>query len=349
MNYMKQRTLFTGVLTPLVLVLSLTTTACDQLTGSDSDDSDANAAAALLLGYAALQQNNPTASRNAAQVRGSVSAVSSSVSNAASGGSVTFRHLPIGDRHKMLATLQKKLVQHNFDRKARPNILLTALSKSGGTCNSSGCATTLSGSENCKQGDTNSGTFTTTNLQVAFTFSGDPMNGDFGYSGTMKGDMKMNKCQSTTPDYFNFPSMTSSVTTGDINYDGSQTQTLANVSITGGGTGSTMDITVKETSTTKSSNLAINGGAAQVVNVTQVVNLTVNSVASNISTTSSSSEFTFKASYVDTLTGTVAVTGTVGGGNVNVSRTYNKDKFTYDVDCKIKITDGSGDCTVTVK
>lgn len=109
------------------------------------------------------------------------------------------------------------------------------------------------------------------------------------------------------------------------------------------------DITVKEASTTKSSNMQINGGAAQSVNVVQNVDLSVNSVASNITSEITSSTVSFKASYVDTLTGTVSVTGSVGGGNVNVSRTYNKDKFTYDVDCKIDITNGSGNCNVTVK
>ncbi|WP_167481776.1 hypothetical protein [Leptospira bouyouniensis] len=55
------------------------------------------------------------------------------------------------------------------------------------------------------------------------------------------------------------------------------------------------------------------------------------------------------SSFTDTLTGTVSVPGNVSGGNVNVSRSFNKDKFTYDVDCKIDITNGTGNCNVTIK
>lgn len=327
---------YKAVLSVSILLVAVATAASISC-GTKNNNNDKNAAVALL----ALSNAGAKA---AAQVRGSTSAVSSSVSNAASGGSIAFRNLPVRDRYRMMAAIHQGLVRHNV---SSTPVLLTSLTHSGGSCNSTACNTTLSGTENCTQGDTNSGTFQTSNLQVGFTFSGSPMSGDLGYTGTMKGDLKMSKCASTTPDYFNFPSMTSSVTTGDINYDATVTQKLSNVSM---GSGSfTADITVKESSTTKSSNMAINGGAAQSVNVTQNIDLTVHSVASNMSSSSSSSSMTFSADYQDTLAGTVRVTGSVGGGNVSVSRTYNNDKFTYSVNCTINLTSGSGDCTVTVK
>lgn len=328
-----------------LLILTFSFSNCDQILGKkDNDDTKANA---LLLGLGYIASSTAAANRSAAQVRGATSAAASTVTSQAQSGSLTLKGLPIHDRHKMLAILQQRISNHHLQKSIRPNIILTGFSTPTGSCNTSGCNATLSGTDNCSAGDTNSGTITTSNLQVNFTFSGDPMNGDLGYTGTMKGDMKMDKCQSRSPDYFNFPSMTSSITTGDINYDGSQTQTYANASMSA--SSFSADITVKETSTTKSSNMAINGGAAQTVNVTQSVNLTVNSVMSNMESNVTSSTVTFKASYVDTLTGSVVVTGNVGGGNVNVSRTYDKDKFTYDVDCTINITNGSGDCKITVK
>lgn len=331
----------------LVAALTLPTLSCnviDNILGREESNDD-DAALALLLGYSIV--STAAANRAAAEVRSATSAVASSVTTQAQNGTIVFRGLPVHDRQRMMAVLHQRLVSQNFERNIRPNVMLTALSTPSGSCNTSGCSATLSGTENCSPGDTNSGTFTTSNLQVTLTFSGDPMNGDLGFTGTMKGDMSMNKCQSRSADYFNFPSMTSSVTTGDINYDGSQTQTYANASMTG--SSFSADITVKETSTTKSSNMAINGGAAQSVNVTQSVDLTVNSVASNMEANVSGSEATFKASYVDTLTGTVSVTGSVGGGNVSVSRTYNRDKFTYDVSCKVNFNTGAGDCTITVR
>lgn len=331
----------------LLAALTLPTVSCnviDNLLGKEESNDD-ETALALLLGYSVV--TTAAANRAAAEVRAATSAAASAVTTQAQSGTLTFRGLPVHDRQRMMAVLHQRLVNQNFQRNIRPNVMLTALNTPSGSCNTAGCNATLSGTENCKPGDTNSGTFTTSNLQVVLTFSGNPMNGDLGYTGTMKGDMSMNKCQNTTADYFNFPSMTSSVTTGDINYDGSQTQTYANASMSG--SSFSADITVKETSTTKSSNMAINGGAAQSVNVTQNVNLTVNSVASNMESNVSGSEATFKASYVDTLTGTVSVVGTVGGGNVNVSRTYNNDKFTYDVSCKVNFQSGAGDCTITVK
>lgn len=337
----------TKFLIPLTLIsLALGFTSCDKLTGRKNSD-DQNAQLLLLGAYVSNENANAAARRNAAQIRSAISAATTTITTQAQNGTIVFNGLPLHDRQKTMAILSQKISSYNYQKNLRPNVIPTALNTPSGSCNTAGCSATLSGTENCSAGDTKSGTFSTTNLQVTLTISGDPMTGNLGFSGTMKGDMKMDKCQSRSADYFNFPSMTSSITTGDINYDGSNTQTLSNVSFTA--QSFSADITIKEKSTTVSNNLAINGGAAQSVNVTQDLNLVVNSVASNLSATSSDTEFAFKASYVDTLTGTVSVSGTVGGGNVNVSRTYNKDKFTYDVDCKFSITSGSGDCTVTVK
>lgn len=184
----------------------------------------------LLLGY--LANATAIANKNAAEVRAATSAAASAVTTQAQNGTIVFNGLPLHDRQKMMAFLHQKISNHAINKKIRPNIVLTALTTPSGSCNTSGCDATLSGTENCQPGDTNSGTFTTNNLKVKLTFSGNPMSGDLGFTGTMQGDMTMNKCQKTSPDYFNFPSMTSSVTTGDITYDGSQTQTFANASQT---------------------------------------------------------------------------------------------------------------------
>ncbi|MGV3664713.1 MAG: hypothetical protein ACO1NV_01175 [Leptospira bouyouniensis] len=325
----------------ILVTLSLSVQNCDQILGKKDSDDTTNAAA-LLLGYVAT--STAAANRAAAEVRAATSAAASAVSNAASGGNVTFKKLPLNNQHKMIEIFKEKSRILAYNKKLGINLIPTALSRVGGTgtCNATGCNATLTGSENC-----DSGSFSTSNLQVSFSFTGDPMNGDLGFTGTMKGDMKMNKCGKSQIDYFNYPSMTSSVTTGNINYDGTQTFKQDNVTMSG--SGGSADLTIKETSTTKSTDMVINGGATQSVNVTQNVNLTINSVTSNQSANATASEFTFKASYADTVTGTVSVTGNVSGGNVNVSRSFNKDKFTYDVDCKIDITNGTGNCNVTIK
>ncbi|MCZ8341514.1 MAG: hypothetical protein O9301_00640 [Leptospira sp.] len=329
-----------------VLSMAISLTSCDKLTGKKDSD-DENAQLLLLGAFVANENANAAARKNAAQIRSATSAATTAITTQAQGGSLTFNGLPLHDRQKTMAILSQRISSYNYQKNLRPNVIPTALSTPSGSCNTSSCNATLNGTENCSVGDTKSGTFSTTNLQVTLTITGNPMSGNLGFSGTMKGDLKMDKCQSRSPDYFNFPSMTTSITTGDLNYDGSNTQTLSNVSFTA--EAFKADITVREKSTTISNNMQINGGAAQSVRVTQDVNLVVNSVASNLSATSSDSEFSFKATYVDTLTGTVSVTGTVGSGNVNVSRTYNNDKFTYDVNCAFNINNGSGDCTITVK
>jgi hypothetical protein len=315
------------------------------------NNNDENNANLLLLGYLSSQgEANKAATKAAGQIRGATSGVASAVSSAASSNSVAFNHLKFKNKHQLMATLHQKVSKYVLDKKLNSLVIPTALSKvGGGTCNSSGCNATLSGSANCTNGNANSGTFATSNLQIAFSFTGS--GGGLGFSGTMKGDLKLTKCQTLVSDYFNFPSLTASISNGDINYDGSNTLTLTNYAAVG--SGFSADITVKEKSTTKSSNLSINNGAAQAVNITQDLDLTVKSVSSNVTTSFTSDVYTFKANYNDTLTGKVGVTGTVGGGTVNVSRTYNADKFAYDVECKINYAGGgaggSADCSITVK
>ncbi|PJD99962.1 MAG: hypothetical protein CK427_15110 [Leptospira sp.] len=322
----------------------LTLTTCKK----DKDEDDANF---LLLGYLySSGQANAAATKAAGQVRGATAGVASAVSTAASNNNVAFNGINTKSKHQLMASLHQKVSKFALDKKINNLVIPTALSKvGGGTCNNSGCSATLSGSANCISGNANSGTFTTSNLQVAFSFSGS--GGGLGYSGTMKGDLKLDKCQTLTADYFNFPSFTASISNGDINYDGTNTVRFEN--LVSSGTGLSADLTVKETSTTKSSNLSINGGQAQSVNIVSALDLTVKTVSSNVTTSATATEYNFKATYNDTLTGKVAVTGSVGGGSVNVSRTYNGDKFTYDVNCKITFVGnsgiGAGDCTITNK
>ncbi|MBM9500319.1 hypothetical protein JWG44_08670 [Leptospira sp. 201903071] len=301
--------------------------------------------ALLLLGIASSANENAT--KTSTQVRAAVSGLSNSISSSIQGGVATNFNFPIPkmEKNKLVAYVQKKssiaVLQRGFQS------FPTALSKESGTCNATSCSATLNGTVDCKIGGNNSGTATLDKMKVVYSASMGA--GGMSFSMNMDGKVKMDKCASQSSDWFNYPSLTTSVSSGDITLTGDSKVEFASMDM------ATQTATIKyvEKNTTTSPNLAINGGSAQTVNVTQDVNIELNSKPTiTEAPTFSNNNFKFKASYVDVVTGTVSVSGSVGGGSVNVSRTYNKDKFTYDVACDIKIdTDNkiSGDCSVTVK
>lgn len=308
-------------------------------------ESSDDTSALLLLGIA--MSANENAAKTSVQVRSAVAGLSNSISSGIQGGVATNFNfsVPKMEKNKLAAYVQKKSSVAVLKQKVQS--FPTALTRDSGTCSANSCSATLSGTINCTIGGSPSGTVTLDKMKIVYT-SGMGAGG-MSFSMNMDGKAKMDKCASQSNDWFNFPSLTSSVTTGDLTVTGDSKIEFASADMAA----QTMTINYVEKNTTSSANMAINGGAAQSVNVTQNVSLEVVSKPTiTENPTFSNNNFKFKASYVDVLTGSVSVTGSVGGGNVSVSRTYNKDKFTYDVACDIKIsTDNqlSGDCKITVK
>lgn len=314
-----------------LMILALAIAGCKK----DKDDDQAK----MLLGLGLLSAGQ-TAVKNAAQVRGTTAAISSSVATAANSGQVAFHldRIPT-DRHQLMALIQQKASKTRLERDFNRQILPTTLTHNGGTCNASGCSTTLTGSASCPAG----GTWSTSNLVVAFSMAA--VGGLPSFSGTMKGDITLTKCSATAVDYFRFPSYVASTSSGNINYDGTTGFTIS--SLTTSGTNSVTIVgRVIDKGTIVSSNLSINGDPAMAVNITNALDINLTSVATNIVSSMTSSSFKLSETLNDTLTGTVSATGTAGGTPVSVSRTYNGDKFTYNVSCTMDLTAGSGDCVV---
>ncbi len=306
-----------------------------------SDDKNA----LILLGIAAVANQN--AEKTSVQVRSAVAGLTNSISSGIQGGvasNINFS-VPKMEKNKLVAYVQERSGVVALRRKVQS--FPTALSRDSGTCAANSCSATLSGTVNCTIGGSPSGQVTLDKMKVVYTSS--VAAGGISFSMNMDGKAKMEKCASQSNDWFNFPSLSTSITTGDLTVSGDSKIEFVSLDV------ATQTATIKyvEKNTTNSANMQINGGAAQSVNVTQNVNLEVISKSTiTENPTFSNNNFKFKASYVDVLTGTVSVSGIVGGGNVNVSRTYNNDKFTYDVACDIKIDTNnqvSGDCAITVK
>ncbi|TGK27734.1 hypothetical protein EHQ05_08060 [Leptospira yasudae] len=326
-----------------IKIVSITILTLQFFTCKEDKSDDKNAL--MLLGVVASANLNAT--KTSAQVRTAVSGISNSISTGIQGGVASNFHfkIPKIERKNLTAYIQSKSRLAALQSQVRS--FPTSLTKESGTCNTTSCTATLNGTTDCTIGGSNSGTMTLDKMKVSYTAN---MSGaGLSFKMNMDGNLTMNKCASQSNDWFNFPGLTTSITTGDLNVSGDYNLEMVSMDMAT----NTSVIKYLEKYVTKSSNLAINGGAAQTVNVTSNVDMQITSkVTITENPTFSNSAFKFKAGYVDTLTGTVAVSGSVGGGNVSVSRTYNNDKFTYDVACDFKIDSESkmtGDCTVTVK
>ena len=326
----------------LLIVPVLLAGACKD---NDNDD-DLLLAGALLLW--SQNQSNAQATQTASSVRATVGGVATSLTTAAKNSQIAFT-LPgnLKDPKMIMALVHKKALKKMLGSQFAPMSIPTALTSSNGTCNSTSCDATLNGTTNC----TNGGTLTMDN--VAFKFS-IPAGGVAGssYAVTMAGNLNLASCQNAGFDYMAFPNYVISSASGPLTIDGTSNYTVSSI-VANGASGFIFDYSLKDGYTVNSTGLSIGGAAAVTIsNLVNNLDLTINSVTSNYSYTSSATEVTFKGTYNDTVTGTVAVSGTVGGGNVNVSKTFSADKFTYDVDCTIKLSGDPisvGSCDITPK
>ncbi len=281
----------------------------------------------------------------AAQVRGSTSAVSSSISSSATNNQVGFLASPL-DINKLMAKVHEAELRERFFKNKNPKSLATALAKDGGagTCDNTGCNATISGTGNCTSG----GTFTITSLSVNFTFSGS--GSTFGYSATMNTaankPIVLNACASMTNDFLAFPNYVSSVATGDLTFSGT-TGIQFNSSSTSGST-TTMNYTVSENNTINSTGgLTINGAnTGAISDLKTTTNLNLVSITSNVTFSTSGSITSFSATFNTTLTGTASTVGSIGGSAFSQSKTYNGETFNYSVSCTIDSSVQSSSCKV---
>lgn len=316
----------------------------------DSGSKDSEKALPLLLGYASSETAKlQAANRSAAEASAAFQAAVGRVTFEAEQGILVYNNpIPKGAK-RLLALFPFHSFSHRSKDPVFPIVIPTALSTPSRSCNTAQCAlsfsepTTIGGFEYCQSGNLNSGTFSPNGLRVFLVFSGGTLTDDLGYTSQMEGKVNFDNCLKRSTDYLNYPNVTSSFVSGEMDYSGMSTQTFSNVSKSA--TSILADIVIQEDSTLVSSNFSSNGGPAQTINITQAIDLTIDSSITNISQTAS----TFSASYVEVLTGSVNLSGTVGSTNVNISKTYSNTRFTYDVTCQVDFSTKSGNCSITPK
>ena len=265
------------------------------------------------------------AAETAGTITTAVSAVTSTVSNAARNDQIAFS-VPgkLNDPKMLLALIQKKALKKLLGTQIGPMSIPTAITSSNGTCTSTSCDATLNGSLNCPNG----GTLAMENVAFTFTVPSGSLN-TFSYAVSMDGKITMSACKSAGFNYLDFPNYVVSSSDGEMTIGGSSTYDVSNFTANGT-TGFNFDYSITDGYTVNSSALSINGASAVAVsNLTNNMALTINSVVSNFTQTTSATQI-----------------------NVNVNKTFAGDKFTYDIDCLINLTDDAinvGSCDITVK
>lgn len=302
----------------------------------DKDNNDA-----LLLFYLLSNSGKQSSQQTqATQVSSAASAVVSGITSAATSGSISGKFNP--KKPEQMYALLNKRIQLELAKKRVPTFLPTALTKSSGSCTTTTCNAVLNGTANCSSG----GTFTLTNMTLAMTFS------SMTYSGTMSGAMSLSKCAATGTDYFDYPKLVGGTSSGDLTTSGTFGVSYSN--LTGTTTSFSATVTFSDDNTINSTaGLTINGKATGAIkDLKTKSNLTIlvsgTNIKSTTTTSGTTSTFTYSGDYADTVTGTVSMSGTVGGSSVNQSKTYSAQKFTYKLNCTGTMTADSFtfDCTV---
>ena len=311
-------------------------TALTLLNGCPSKKKDDNTAL-LLLGTLAVGAQNARSQTSA--VRTLSAGVRSAVQTASSGGQITGLLPGLADPYRMLARMHEERLRRAFG--ARPAALPTALTSTG-TCNASGCSGTLNGSTACPRG----GTLTLSNVIVSFTFNGTNSN------GSMNGKVTLDKClTNATLDYMDYPAQVVANGSGSMTFDG--TNSIAFTTFTISGTTLILDFLYKENSTINSDGMTINDRpTGPISGLKSVIDLRVNSRITNYVVTQTTDTYTVKADAQDSLTGSVNITGTVGGLPVAEVKDYSSTQFNYSYECTITGLGGSNiesNCTVTRK
>ncbi|TGN19389.1 hypothetical protein [Leptospira idonii] len=304
------------------------------------DKDDKTAENLLILSYLSSNSQAAAASQSS-QVRATVGAIASSINTAARGNQVTF-FFPKGTwtKERLMAFLNRKTLNYLISSELTPNIKPTALSASGGTCNSSGCNATLNGTTNCSSG----GTVTLTNMKVTFTFPK-----ALSYESTLDGTATTDKCASYGADYYNYPKYVSAVSSGKLTIKGKTNVSVNDYTFAAGSNN-----TIINTDFNYDENITVNSDALDIGNSTTIALKDVISIVSlrtvgqqkDFSTSNVNNVITVKVSVTEALTGTVSISGLVGGVAVNLSKTYAGDTFSYRYTCVINIANQIGTCEI---
>ncbi|MDZ4724597.1 MAG: hypothetical protein SH817_00460 [Leptospira sp.] len=328
------------------LCIALLASSCKE------EKKDDNSLALLLLLSSSANTNSATSLTQTASVRAVSSGVSSSISSGIQSG-VSF-HLPSTkmklSKNELMAYIHKNAVRASLKNQVQS--YATALQKEEGTCTTSSCTATLSGTVDCTLSGVKSGTAKLDKVKVEYT---NGTNG-LGYKMKIDGKVTLDKCGARSNNWLDFPSQATAVTTGDVTFVGTNNIDVLSYTTSGSGSSATTTFNLKysENNTINSSALTINSDAAVAIkDLKSVVDLAVVSISSNVTSSFTATTLKFTSDYKDTLTGTVNVTGTVGSGSVNQTKVYSGDVFNYNVACDLTYnsTNGTitGDCKTTKK
>lgn len=313
-------------------VLVILSVAVLTLSGCNKKSKDNNDAIALLLLSSFGGQS--TQQKQASQVSTTITAVAGSISSSTSSNSVT-GNFELNNPKKLFAMMNKQIIK-KIIKNSNPFFMHTALSRDGGagTCNASGCNATLSGTANCSS----SGTYTLNSVAVTMSFPASN-----SYAATMSGPITLNNCGTFGTNYFDYPRYISGNSSGSLVMNTSVGFTISNLVSSGdfaAGTGAqTGTFKYTENGTYNSTDgLTINEVATgPISNLKSVTNLTINSNVKNarIASTTSGSKTTFTISgdYATVLTGSVDVSGSIGGSSANQNKTYDNTAFNYSLSC----------------
>lgn len=243
----------------------------------------------------------------------------------------------------------KKMFQASKGKKSKfaPSSLATGTG--GMTCTATSCDGTLNGTVACTSG----GTVKLTNVTTTISFPAnpnDPMN--MGFDTTMKGQITLDKCASTSPNYLDYPNYLATIGTGTLTVDAKSGFKLNSFSYSGDSTSfnMNMNVTMTENATVSSESLKVGTETISLKDLKTVFSATIDSKGTNIQMSSSGSDATFKADYEDTLDGSFTTSGTVNGESVNTTLTYEKSKvYKYSVSCNFNMQTGASTCAVTMK
>jgi hypothetical protein len=295
----------------------------------------------------------PQAAKNTGTARNSAASAIQSASRAARAGSVSFFN-DTKQGHpdaKLFAQIHKLRLDKAFKKdKNSANMIgpkSLATSTGGLTCTSTGCEGTMNGTVNCPSG----GTLKLTNVTTKISFAADPNDPFFlGFDSTMQGQITLNKCASSTPNYLDYPNYLAVVGSGTLTVN-SKSIFKVNSLATPEQTTMNMNFNVNEESTVSSNDFKADANTTlKIENLLAKLTLAVDSKATNLQFTASESEYTFKGDYEDTLNGSFTTSGQVNGEAVNTSLTYDKSKiYKYSVSCKITFATEATDCTITMK
>jgi hypothetical protein len=341
----------------------------------EKKDNSLTLAALFLLDSATPKALSGTAAKNTGTVTASAAAAVSQVGTSVSAGNISYNLFPQNKINSM--EFLTSMRQREFSKLIKSlNIQSSSLATgtggatcSGSTSSSDGltCTGTINGTANCSYG----GTIKMVNLVT--TYSNKITNQSAGASTnstTAKGNVTLTNCGSQQTNFYDFPSLIATSSSGNITFDGkmvfnttSYKQATSSSSFNqAAGTATTtiatvdQELTVSREFTASSSDFSSKGTSLAFSGLTEKMNVTVVSKGTDLKIVATfsgntASKIVASANYEDTINGTITTTGTVGGQTINAGYNYDKSKvYKYSYNCTFDVqTPANNDCTITLK